>query len=53
MGSLRDEEFRRWEVYEMGSLGDGEYRGLGVQDMGFTGWGVHELRILADWEFKN
>ena len=38
MGRLRDREFRRWLVEEMGSSGDG---------------GVHEMGIVADGEFRS
>ena len=54
MGGLRDGEFSRWEVHEIGveeigSSADGELRIWGVKEMGsardgeFSRWRVHEI----------
>ena len=46
MGSLREDEFRIWRVYEMWSSADGKLTRYGVEEMGSSGdgewtrWGV-------------
>ena len=48
---IRDGEFRRWGVYEMGSLADGKFTRSGVDEMGeFGRWGFHEMGSSRDWD---